>query len=642
MENHLSNQFSEKPFPEKFQQVNILKESNLVQISQIMGLSTSQHFIMMTFKNLQNISKETFIENISKLISIKYPSIYPIIAFEYHNEDTNLPTLFFNGVDVQNAKCIEKDNVSSNKTAQFKVISAIAFSIHYLWTQNIELDSINLDNILMIGDYNPVILITNIFSTSRQDVLKSYGEIIKSVCSESFNNSQLNNDKSSNDYSGNLFTNLYSLCNSNFLSVYAMNEIIDHLISFDLNSLVESPQDAERFLTHLFSESLSEKAVLQLYKKASLQELKINELTSMIENLNDEVCELNKLVISLKQDENKINSISKEADQIQEKLNGSLSIIKNIIEPGYRVEIPISNSANGIFAYLINSQKSPFDHLVVPSQSSGDIYCIIDPDSPGNYSSGSGEYEWIQFEFKEPITALSLKIKSAHRAFLKTWGFIAYDEDGKEVILYKTKDDPTLNGKYKETIINFKAIEAKKFRIEKFGENWAGTNFMRIKNFELYSDDPQYIGGIFKTLLERANGDPHKADVLITASNFDFQRFHLLSPARSLCTLYDQEPPWFQVELNHGRAIIHGYRFQILNNFPIDKWQVAGSNDKENWDIIHESEISQSQSTPISIFGVYSQRPYRYFRFINASENLNDDIKLRLRHFDIFGIYLSD
>lgn len=642
MENHLTNQFSEKPFPEKFQQVNILKESNLVQISQIKGLSTSQYFIMMTFKNLQNISKETFIENISKLISIKYPSIYPIIAFEYHNEDTNLPTLFFNGVDVQNAKCLEKDNISSNKTAQFKVISAIAFSIHYLWTQNIELDSINLDNILMIGDYNPVILITNIFSTSSQDVLKSYGEIIKSVCSESFNNSQLNNGKSSNDYSGNLFTNLYSLCNSNFLSVYAMNEIIDHLISFDLNSFVESPQDAERFLTHLFSESLSEKAVLQLYKKASLQELKINELTSMIENLNDEVCELNKLVISLKQDENKINSISKEADQIQEKLNGSLSIIKNIIEPGYRVEIPISNSANGIFAYLINSQKSPFDHLVVPSQSSGDIYCIIDPDSPGNYSSGSGEYEWIQFEFKEPITALSFKIKSAHRAFLKTWGFIAYDEDGKEVILYKTKDDPTLNGKYKETIINFKAIEAKKFRIEKFGENWAGTNFMRIKNFELYSDDPQYIGGIFKTLLERANGDPHKADVLITASNFDFQRFHLLSPARSLCTLYDQEPPWFQVELNHGRAIIHGYRFQILNNFPIDKWQVAGSNDKENWDIIHESEISQSQSTSINIFGVYSQRPYRYFRFINASENLNDDIKLRLRHFDIFGIYLSD
>lgn len=645
MEQPSSSQFNEVPFTEQFQQIKLLKESDSIQISQIHGLSSDHYFIMMVFKKLQSIDKDTFIKNISNLSSIKYPSIFSIIAFEYNNKTTNLPTIFFHGADIQSVKCFEKNDALSNKTLQFKIISAAAFTIHYLWTKQIDIDSICTDDILITKNNEPVIIVSNIFSNSRQDVLKSLGDIIKSVCSINTDETQTSSKEITSNHandSHHLYMNLYSLCNSSINSNLAMDDIIDYLISSDLDALVDFPHEVEPFILHLFSQSLSEKAVFQLYKKASFQEIRINELTSMVEDLSSEVNELNKLVSHLQQDDNKIESISKEADNIQKKLNGSLSIIQSIIEPGYRIEIPIDNTSIGIFAYLINSQKTPFDRLIVPSQSSGDIYCIIDPDSPGNYSSGSGDYEWVQFEFQDPISVVSFKIKSAHRAFLKTWGLIAYDGDGNEIILYKKKDDPTLNGKYKEITINFKAIEAKRFRIEKFGENWAGTNFMRIKNFEFYSDDPQYLGGVFKTLLERCGGDPHKADVIITASNFDFQRFHLLSPARSLCTLYDEEPPWFQVELNHGRAIIHGYRFQILNNFPINRWQLAASNDSKKWDVIHESEISQSQSTPLSIFGCYSQTPYKYFRFINTSDNSNDDIKLRLRHFDIFGIYLSD
>lgn len=641
MEQPSSSQFNEEPFPEQFQQIKLLKESDSIQISQIKGISSSQYFIMMVFKKLQNIDKDTFIKNISSLSSIKYPSIFSIVAFEFHNETNNLPTIFFNGPDIQNIKCIEKNDISSNKSIQFKIISAVAFTIHYLWTNQIEVDSINADDIFITKNDEPIILVTNILSNLRQNVLKSFGEIIKSVCSINIDEIQANQKDYIND-SNYLYINLYSLCNSNISSNYSMNDIIDYIISADLNTLVDSPQEVEPFILHLFSQSLSEKAVLQLYKKAAYQDIRINELTSIVEDLSNEVNDLNKLVSHLQQNDNKIESISKEADNIQTNLNKSLSVIQSIIDPGYRVEIPINNTSVGIFAYLISSQKAPFDRLVVPSQSSGDVYCIIDPDSPGNYSSGSGDYEWVQFEFKEPISVLSFKIKSAHRAFLRTWGLIAYDDDGKEIILYKKKDDPALNGKFKETTINFKAIEAKKFRIEKFGKNWAETNFMRIKNFEFYSDDPQYIGGVFKTLLERCGGDPHKADVLITASNFDFQRFHRINPERSLCTLYDEEAPWFQVELNHGRAVIHGYRFQTLNNFPISKWQIAGSNDNQKWDTIHENEISQSQTTPLMIFGCYSHTPYKYFRFINTSDNPNDDIKLRLRHFDIFGIYLSD
>ena len=74
----------------------------------------------------------------------------------------------------------------------------------------------------------------------------------------------------------------------------------------------------------------------------------------MVEDLSSEVKKNNKLVSQIKKDDNKIKSISKEEGNIQKKkkikINGSLSIIQSIIEPGFQIEIPIDNSLIGIFS----------------------------------------------------------------------------------------------------------------------------------------------------------------------------------------------------------------------------------------------------------------------------------------------------
>ena len=43
------------------------------------------------------------------------------------------------------------------------------------------------------------------------------------------------------------------------------DDIIDYLILSDLDAFADFPHEVEPFILHLFSQSLSEKAVLQLY-----------------------------------------------------------------------------------------------------------------------------------------------------------------------------------------------------------------------------------------------------------------------------------------------------------------------------------------------------------------------------------------
>jgi hypothetical protein len=175
-------------------------------------------------------------------------------------------------------------------------------------------------------------------------------------------------------------------------------------------------------------------------------------------------------------------------------------------------ELPLSPAGDGIFARLIGAQATPFDRRVIASQSSGDIHCLISADSPDNYSSGSREFEWVEFEFPEPIRVTAARLKSAHRAFLKTWAFCSFDDSGSKIVLHSAKNDAVLNGTGNEVVIGFAPTTARRFRIEKYGANWAGTNFFRLKNVELFSDEPRFADGVFRTLVAEA-GDPHRARV---------------------------------------------------------------------------------------------------------------------------------
>ena len=629
------------PFPELIEEKSkweIIENSKKFQLFKVIGTETKKKYIILIFKI--EISKDEFISSIKKMSEYKFPSFPEIIGYEYNHQITKAPTVLYSYIDGNPLKFVINTDEKLDSSFQYMLISTVVFTIKYLIQNHIPICGFKAGNILITKTHEVFIFGVGIQALDSKDYKNSLQRILCDACSEVLDDSFESDGSNEICFSNPLYYNIHSLCDGS--KEFDIDIIIDLLISVNFSSFNEKSQFIENYISKLFSKIISDNALFQLYKKSMNQAIQINELSATIDHLNDEIREMNEIVMSLQIDKNHINEISNQINDMKVKYDHSLSVIQSLMLPSAHTKIPMSHTNPGIFSYLIKSQKSVFDHFVVPSQSSGDLYCIIDENNQQNFSSGSGEYEWIQFEFKNPVSVVSLKVQSAHRSFVKTWKFIAYDDDDEKIVLYSTQDDPALNGTNKEVILNVKATSSKKFRFEKYGPNWAGTNFIRIKNIEFYSDDPDYLGGIFKTLVEKAGGDPHKADVYITSSNFDFKRFHKISPSRTLCTLYDEEPPWFQVELTNGKAIVNGYRVQILDNFPITRWKVLGSNDGESWETIHEVDAKPSEISTLMTFNVSSKNPFSLFRFVNTMENTNDDLKLRLKHFDIFGVYLSN
>jgi hypothetical protein len=315
------------------------------------------------------------------------------------------------------------------------------------------------------------------------------------------------------------------------------------------------------------------------------------------------------------------------------------SALASFFAPNCRFEFPVSFKLNGVFSHLITSQASPFDRFVIVSQSSGDVWRLIDPNSQDNYSSASGEWEWIQFDFPEPISIVGLKLKSAFRSFLKTWSFASIDRDGVRTELFSTVDDERLNGSSNEVVVDLKSTVSSTFRLEKYGMNWQGTRFFRLKNIELFSDQPEYLGGVFRTLVEKA-GECHHARVLVSASNFDFQHFHILGARKSMCTLLDEGPPWIQFEITRGSVIVNGYRLEFVTDNIFGAWSLQASNDLDAWSVI-DRRSGPPGTQRLEVCHCRSEIAFRYFRVYYEARDTQGTPKLRLRHFEIFGIYLD-
>jgi hypothetical protein len=216
---------------------------------------------------------------------------------------------------------------------------------------------------------------------------------------------------------------------------------------------------------------------------------------------------------------------------------------------------------------------------------------------------------------------------------------MALDTEGRPKVLYSIVDDARLNGDGNVLRADIRSTSSKIFRVEKRGVNWNGTGFFRVKNVELFSEE--FPDGVFKTLVGRVP-DPHRADVLVTASCFDFQHYHRIGAGRTLCTLMDRGNPWIQWELAKGVAVVHAYRIEQTDGDLLDLWSLHASNNAADWTVIDRRENPQG----MGLIGVWNVRPtsaWRYFRLVYEGQTVKrgKTIKLKLRHFDIFGTYLD-
>ncbi|KAH0795830.1 TKL family protein kinase [Histomonas meleagridis] len=376
----------------------------------------------------------------------------------------------------------------------------------------------------------------------------------------------------------------------------------------------------------------------QLFQKIYNENIALNE---KVNDLTEEITELKEQFARYQQEDHDFKVQAYKIQELEKLVFDAVNVLNTYSFMKNELHIPLSMTDGGIFSYLINSQETVFSRSVIPSQSSGDVYCVINKNDPGNFSTGSSTKEYIKFLFPYPIRITGFSIQSSYRSFLRTWKVKTYDEDGDPTTIFRTKNDQSLNGEDKKLDITLdKVITTNKVKIIKKGYNWSKTKFVRIKNFELFSDQPEFIGGVFANMIKRANGDPHRADVYITSSNFDFRRFHKLSPSHSLCTLNDADSSWFQCELTKGKAVVQGYRLQFLSSFPITKYSIQGSNDLENWTVLDRVSTTKGETALLVVRECHSMQPFKYIRFFN--EMVLEEKKLRFRHFDIFGVYLPE
>jgi hypothetical protein len=188
-------------------------------------------------------------------------------------------------------------------------------------------------------------------------------------------------------------------------------------------------------------------------------------------------------------------------------------------------------------------------------------------------------------------------------------------------------------------MVDIKPSLSTTFRLVKTGLNWQGTGFFRLKNVEFFSDQREYLGGVFRTLVG-SSGDGHRAQVHITAKYFDFNHFHVLGAHTGMCTLEDKGPPWIQFELARGAAIVQGYRLQFVTNRVFGEWSVQASNDLNQWDVLDRKSGPPGQAV-VEIRECQSTTAFRYFRIVYEVREEAGTPKLRVVHFDIFGTYLD-
>ena len=599
------------------------------------------HYTISVFKDRlrDSVDQRHFIELVRRISTIQHPSLLKILGFSVSESFTQKPTIFYEFCSSQTAEHALEENILTT-TDKLVILTGVACVAQAFESKGMRIGPVSASSIFLSDRHEPKVCnygVTQLIP-GKSDI-SAFGALVREMMSIK--------EDTDNDTDGvfpvmpGFFVDLYSQCDNHELSKLTFESIVRSFMSEGF--IVEGADGwtVRDYQIRVILPEFSRKMVIAMYQQSTTHKGHIEKLQENIEFLTDKVGDVKKSVSESRAADQEMYDIVLEVRGIRSEMMKMKRTLRGFLRETHNVKIDLSRDGNGIFAYLINSQKSPFDRYVIASQSSGDVYCVIDQKDPGNFSSGSGTREWIQFEFPEPITVKSVMIQSAHRAFLKSWSIVAIDDEGNETTLYETKNDKALNGDGKKATVDVPVTTSRIFRIEKTGVNWAGTNFARFKNVELYSPSPEFSEGVFATLLSRSGGDPHRADVIVSASSFDFGSFHMLSSPRSLCTLYDEDNrPWIQFELTRGLALVQGYRMQQLNNFPFDRWSLQGSLDKKEWFVI-DRQRGTKYDNPIKLVKCETSTAFRFFRIVSEMEKDEGDVKLRLRHFDLFGIYMD-
>ena len=587
-----------------------------------------------------SLTESSFVELVTKASRVQHPSLLKILGFSVSESFTQKPTLFYEFCSNETVERALEENALTT-TEKLVVLSGVACASQAFESRGLRIGPVSAASVFLNEKREPRICNYGVIQAlSGTSDIAAFGALVREVMSAKEDNDD-ERDECVCPVMPGFFVDLYSQCDNDELSKVTFESVVRSFMSEGF--IVEGADGwaVRDYQIRVIAPEFSRKMVIEMYQQSITHRANVDRLQTNIDVLSDKLRDVTRSVVQSCTGDRELYDMVQNMKRMRGEVTEMKKTLKRFVDSKRKVTMELAEDKKGIFAYLIESQRSPFDRFVIASQSSGDVYCVIDRNDPNNFSSGSGTCEWIQFEFPAPITVKSVMIQSAHRAFMKSWSVSAINDDNEQTILYKTENNAALNGQGKKVTIDIPVTTSKIFRIEKTGVNWSGTNFARFKNVELYSPDSEFADGVFATLVARAGGDPHRADVIVSASSFDFSSFHILSSPRSLCTLYDEDNrPWIQFELTKGKAIVQGYRMQQLNDFPFDRWSLQGSVNKEDW-IVIDRQCGGLTDDPIKLIVCETSMAFRVFRVVSEMEKNDGDVKLRLRHFDLFGVYMD-
>lgn len=271
-----------------------------------------------------------------------------------------------------------------------------------------------------------------------------------------------------------------------------MNQKLKILKKIKKNLLqIENMQKEKTEIIQKFEEEKEQfkKLLQELNERISEQETKYSTLIKIIEikpnneleNFQPKIDSLsNKIDDNEAKTENKIKSIEENNENYKKELQkNNEDMIVRILNNSFTTQLSISNP--GILEELKKREKTPFDHLFVASQSSNDIYSILDPSSDKYFCTTNDGNFYIQIDLKESVSITGFRILTFNNCFPKSFDI---EIDGK--IIKSIQNENELNCANKNVTIYFDQVLCKKFRFIQTGPNWdKNNNFLKIKQIEL-------------------------------------------------------------------------------------------------------------------------------------------------------------
>ncbi|OHT11062.1 hypothetical protein TRFO_03972 [Tritrichomonas foetus] len=294
----------------------------------------------------------------------------------------------------------------------------------------------------------------------------------------------------------------------------------------------------------------------------------------------------------------------------------------------------------GIVQTLNSKQSSKFDRLYYVSTSSNDIYQIINPNTSDTFSTNGAKNFYINFEFKNPIKINGIQVFTANNSFPKGFDIFV----GEEKVISIT-DAQELNGSYKNQTFNFPPKIGKQIKfVQTSRGHGEKDNYLNFKKFEILSPEKKYSKGIFKTLVEESNNDPHLSDVFISSTRFHFNSIFLLKGENNNVWTFNNDNQWIQIDFLYSSVIVSKIKFKRFDSDDINMYEIKGSNDKNSdiskWVLIYEKKKNINPIELIEEISFDSCGPYKFIRLIQTKKK-NESLKLY--YFDVFGwcIYSS-